>query len=53
MALHFEVEDIFATVQRLRDQGYEVEDPKKMEYGVYETSFKDPDGNEFDLIQPL
>ncbi len=53
VALHFEVEDIFETVKRLRDLGHEVGEPQKMEYGVYETSFRDPDGNEFDLTQPL
>ncbi len=52
VALHFEVEDIFETVKRLRDLGHEVGEPQKMEYGVYETSFRDPDGNEFDLTQP-
>ncbi len=53
VALHFEVEDIFAAVARIREAGYEVGEPEKMEYGVYECGFQDPDGNEFDLTQPL
>lgn len=53
VALHFEVEDIHATVKRIREAGYEAGDPEKMEYGVYECSFRDPDGNEFDLTQLL
>lgn len=53
VALHFEVEDILAVVERIREAGYETGEPQRMEYGVYECSFRDPDGNEFDLTQPL
>ena len=54
LAIHFEVGDIFATVRELRKVGAEVGEPKKFkEMGFYECSFQDPDGNEFDLIQPL
>lgn len=53
IALHFEVADIAATVARLREAGHEVADPEKREYGVYEAAFRDPDGNAFDLTQPV
>ncbi len=53
VALHFEVEDIFTAVRRIREAGCEVGEPERMDYGVYECSFQDPDGNEFDLVQPL
>ncbi len=53
LSIHFEAPDIEATVARLSQAGAEVGTPEKQEYGVYECSFRDPDGNEFDLIQPL
>ncbi|MCJ2519775.1 MAG: VOC family protein [Candidatus Thermoplasmatota archaeon] len=54
LAIHFEVSDIFAAVERILKSGAKVGRPKKqIELGFYECSFQDPDGNEFELIQPL
>ena len=52
--VHFEVGDIRATVRNLKKKGLKFHEPvAKRPYGVYETRFSDPDGNRFDLIQPI
>ncbi len=54
LAIHFEVNDIFAAVERILKSGAKVGRPKKqIDLGFYECSFQDPDGNEFELIQLL
>lgn len=52
--LHFEVRDIRKSVKALKSKGAKFSGPiEKMPWGTYETSFVDPDGNEFDLTQPI
>jgi len=52
--VHFEVGNIQAAVKNLRKKGVKFHEPvAKRPYGVYETSFSDPDGNRFDLVQPI
>lgn len=53
LAIHFQVKDIEAVAERLRSAGVFVTPVQPKEYGVYECTFRDPDGNEFELIQPL
>ncbi len=50
--IHFEVDDIHAEVKRLRARGVKFLGPvRKQPYHAYETTFVDPDGNRFDLVQ--
>ena len=52
--IHFEARDIRAAVRNLKKKGVKFHEPvAKRPYGVYETSFSDPDGNRFDLVQPI
>lgn len=51
--IHFETNDIHKTVAVLKERGVTFSAPiEKMPWGVHETSFLDPDGNEFDLTEP-
>ena len=52
-SIFFETDDIFKTVQELKDKGVKfVEEPSKRPWGEYKAVFADPDGNEFNLTQP-
>lgn len=47
-------EDIRREYERMRDRGVRfLYPPKKMEWGEWLCEFEDPDGNRFDLKQPL
>jgi catechol 2,3-dioxygenase-like lactoylglutathione lyase family enzyme len=47
-------EDIHAEYERLRSMGVSFRyPPRRMEWGEWMCAFSDPDGNEFDLKQPL
>lgn len=51
--IHFETKDIRGTVRELKKRGVKFAGPiERMPWGVYETSFFDPDGNELDLTEP-
>jgi predicted enzyme related to lactoylglutathione lyase len=60
LTLHFDVDDIQATIERIKRAGGTVKEPAR-EYDfrpvelerVYATSFTDPEGNEFELQQVL
>ena len=50
----FLTDNILAEYERLRTRGVHfVNPPKLMEWGEWLCQFVDPDGNEFDLKQPL
>jgi catechol 2,3-dioxygenase-like lactoylglutathione lyase family enzyme len=50
----FLTDDILAEYERMRRQGVEFPvPPEKMEWGEWLGQFSDPDGNVFDLKQPL
>ena len=50
----FLTDDILAEYERLRERGVKfMKPPKQMEWGEWLCQFHDPDGNEFDLKQPL
>lgn len=52
VAVHFTVRGIHAVAKRLRAKGVRFLEPvRKMPYGVRETSFLDPSGNVFELIE--
>ena len=52
--VHFEVKGIRATVRRMKAKGVPFLCPvRKMPYGVWETTFRDPSGNTFELIEPV
>ena len=52
--VHFEVKGIQATVRRMKARGVRFLCPvTKMPYGVWETTFRDPSGNTFELVEPL
>ena len=50
----FLTDDILTEYERLRERGVRFKSPpKQMEWGEWLCQFHDPDGNEFDLKQPL
>ena len=50
----FLTDDILTEYQRLKSKGVRfTNSPKEMEWGEWLCEFLDPDGNEFDLKQPL
>lgn len=50
----FLTDDIHSDYDRMRDRGVRfLYPPKKMEWGEWLTEFLDPDGNQFDLKQPI
>jgi catechol 2,3-dioxygenase-like lactoylglutathione lyase family enzyme len=50
----FLTDNILADYERLKLKGVRfVNTPKKMEWGEWLCAFLDPDGNEFDLKQPV
>jgi predicted enzyme related to lactoylglutathione lyase len=50
----FITDDIAAEYEGLRSKGVRfLSIPQKMDWGEWIASFVDPDGNEFDLKQPL
>lgn len=50
----FLTDDILADYERMRKLGVRfLSEPEKMEWGEWLCMFSDPDGNEFDLKQPL
>ncbi len=50
----FLTDDILAEYERLRLKGVRfVNSPREMEWGEWLCAFLDPDGNQFDLKQPL
>jgi len=52
IALHFVSSDIRNEVRRLKKKGVNFRKQiRKMPWGALQTTFVDPDGNEFDLIQ--
>ncbi|MFQ5950871.1 MAG: VOC family protein [Candidatus Geothermarchaeales archaeon] len=60
VALHFEVKDIRKTVEKINRYGGQVkEPPRKLDFRpvelmiVYDATFADPDGNEFEVQQLL
>lgn len=53
-SIFFETDDIEKTVKSLKQKGVKfVEDLSKRPWGKYKAVFADPDGNEFNLIQPV
>lgn len=51
--IFFETDDIEGTVKELKQKGVKfVEEVSKRPWGEYKAVFSDPDGNEFNLIQP-
>jgi catechol 2,3-dioxygenase-like lactoylglutathione lyase family enzyme len=51
--IFFETDDIRKTVQALKRRGVKfTEELSKRPWGEYKAVFADPDGNEFNLIQP-
>lgn len=59
VAIHFSVEDIHRTIRKIRRYGGNAGTPREIDYRpaelqmVYRTTFKDPDGNEFELQQVI
>jgi catechol 2,3-dioxygenase-like lactoylglutathione lyase family enzyme len=50
----FLTDDIRKEYERMRDQGVRfLYPPKRMDWGEWLTEFVDPDGNQFDLKQPV
>lgn len=52
-SIFFETDDINKTVKILKQKGVKfVEELSKRSWGEYKAVFADPDGNEFNLVQP-
>ena len=52
IALHFAVEDIKKEVEGLKANGVKfTKEIRKMPWGAYQATFRDPDGNEMDMMQ--